>query len=64
MGGLLLRWVQQPTSADVTGLQTYNQWCGVTVDRALSNNGLSGSLPTQLGLLTSLTSMCANHAMV
>ena len=64
MRGLLLRWVQQLTSADVTGLPTYNQWCGVTVDRFLSSNSLSGSLPTELGLLTSLATMCAHHAMV
>ena len=61
---MLLRWVQQLTSADVMGLQTYNQWCGVTADRGLDSNSLSGSLPTQLGLLTSLTSMCAHQAMV
>ena len=38
--------------------------CVVTVDRTLSNNSLSGSLPTELGLLTSLGTMCAHHAMV
>ena len=60
---MLLRWVQQLTSADVMGLQTYNQWCDVTVDRGLSSNSLSGSLPTELGLLTGLVEMCAHHAM-
>ena len=45
------------------GLQTYIQWWVVTVDRGLQSNSLSGSLPTELGLLTGLTDMCAHHAM-
>ena len=61
---VLVRWVQQLTTADVMGMQTYNQWCVVTdVDRWLDTNSLSGSLPTELGLLTGLTYMCAYHAM-
>ena len=56
------RWVQQVSTADVMGLQTDSQWCGVTVDRDLNSNSLSGSLPTELGLLTGLTTMCAHHA--
>ena len=45
-------------------MQTYNQWCVVTVDRDLGVNSLSGSLPTEMGLLTSLTWMCAHNAML
>ena len=60
---VLLRWVQQLTTAEVMGVQTHNQWCGVTVDRNIGFNSLSGSLPTELGLLTGLTLMCAHHAM-
>ena len=60
---VMLRWVQQVATADVMGLQTYNQWCVVTVDRWFSDNRLSGSLPTEMGLLTSMTLMCAHHAM-
>ena len=37
--------------------------CVVTVDRWLSSNSLSGSLPTELGLLTGLSEMCAHHGM-
>ena len=37
--------------------------CVVTVDRRLYSNSLSGSLPTELGLLTGLSEMCAHHAM-
>ena len=53
----------QVTTADGMGLLTYIQWWVVTVDRDLNSNSLSGSLPTELGLLTGLTSMCAHHAM-
>ena len=60
---VLLRWVQQVTAAGLMGVQTYNQWCDATVDRWLDSNSLSGSLPTELGLLTGLTSMCAHHGM-
>ena len=60
---VLLRWVQQLTTAEVMGVQTHNQWCGVTVDRYLFQTSLSGSLPTELGLLTNLREMCAHHAM-
>ena len=45
------------------GLLTYIQWWVVTVDRSLGGNSLSGSLPTELGLLTGLATMCAHHAM-
>ena len=45
------------------GLLTYIQWLVVTVDRGLESNSLSGSLPTELGLLTGLATMCAHHAM-
>ena len=45
------------------GLQTYIHSWVVTVDRSLGGNSLSGSLPTELGLLTGLTFMCAHHAM-
>ena len=45
------------------GLLTYIQWWVVTVDRWLSSNSLSRSLPTELGLLTGLTTMYAHHAM-
>ena len=58
-----VRWVQQLTTADGMGLQTYIQWWVVTVDRVLESNSLSGSLPTELGLLTRLGTMCAHHAM-
>ena len=37
--------------------------CVVTVDRDISHNSLSGSLPTELGLLTGLSEMCAHHGM-
>ena len=55
--------VSQVTTADGMGLQTYIHSWVVTVDRWLNSNSLSGSLPTELGLLTGLTSMCAHHAM-
>ena len=45
------------------GLLTYIQWWVVTVDRSLGGNSLSGSLPTELGLLTGLIQMYAHHAM-
>ena len=54
--------VSQVTTADGMGLLTYIQWWVVTVDRWLGSNSLSGSLPTELGLLTGLTFMCAHHA--
>ena len=53
----------QVTTADGMGLLTYIHWWVVTVDRYLSENSLSGSLPTELGLLTGLHTMCAHHAM-
>ena len=56
--------MQQLTAADAMwGSKTYIQWWAVSVDRYLSSNSLSGSLPTELGLLTSLAVMCAHHAM-
>ena len=55
--------VSQVTTADGMGLQTYIHSWVVTVDRWLDSNSLSGSLPTELGLLTGLAYMCAHHAM-
>ena len=65
MGMVRVRWVQRVATADaIWGCRlTYKEWCAVTVDRWLNSNSLSGSLPTELGLLTGLTSMCAHHAM-
>ena len=62
---VIVRGVQQLTTADpIWGCRlTYKQWWVVTVDRQLRRNSLSGSLPTELGLLTGLTYMCAHHGM-
>ena len=65
MGMVRVRWVQRVATADaIWGCRlTYKEWWVVTVDRRLGANSLSGSLPTELGLLTGLTSMCAHHGM-
>ena len=65
MAMVRVRWVQRVATADpIWGCRlTYKQWWVVTVDRNFRNNRLSGSLPTELGLLTGLTYMCAHHAM-
>ena len=65
MGMVRVRWVQRVATADaIWGCRlTYKEWWVVTVDRYLERNSLSGSLPTELGLLTELTTMCAHHAM-
>ena len=65
MGMVRVRWVQQVATADpIWGCRlTHKEWWFVTVDRSLGSTSLSGSLPTELGLLTGLTSMCAHHAM-
>ena len=60
---VLVRGVQPVTTADGVQLQTYIHWWAVTADRTLDQNSLNGSLPTELWLLTGLTSMCAHHAM-
>ena len=60
-----VRWVQQVATADaIWGCRlTYKEWWVVTVDSDLGWNRLSGSLPTELWLLTGLFYMCAHHAM-
>ena len=65
MGMVRVRWVQRVATADaIWGCRlTYKEWWVVTVDRQLDWNSLSGSLPTELALLTGLTYMCAHHAM-
>ena len=63
--GMVMVLVQRVATADaIWGCRlTYKEWWVVSVDRWLDSNSLSGSLPTELGLLTGLTSMCAHHAM-
>ena len=65
MGMVRVRWVQRVATADaIWGCRlTYKEWWVVTVDRGLGYNSLSGSLPTELGLLTELVYMCAHHGM-
>ena len=59
-----VRWVQRVATADaIWGCRlTYKEWWVVPADRHLGMNSLNGSLPTELGLLTGLTGMCAHHA--